>query len=87
MELFTDNWGEPPVLYEGERLCHIITTNPCDSVFAIWDTNKYTETEFRIEAANTLYWQKRAQLMGFEDVTDLYCCDSTFAAITEEGAR
>lgn len=72
INLFTDNWMQPPVLQEGERLCHIITTNPADNLYAIWDTTRLTEVEFRIQVTNDLFWQKRALFEGFEDLTDCY---------------
>ncbi|GEM_PF-3961335 len=72
IDLFTDNWQAPPTLHEGERLCHIITTNPADNLYAIWDTTRLSEVEFRIQVANDLFWRKRAVYEGFEDVTDLW---------------
>lgn len=78
MELFTDNWGEPPVLYEGERLYRITTDNPRDSLYIIRPMNM-GEDEFIDEVRFALirkYGKRgKAIMFGFEDVTDLYCVE------------
>lgn len=37
LELFTDNWNNPPVLNDGERMLRIITGNSLDELYAVVD--------------------------------------------------
>lgn len=78
--IFTDNWDEPPVLYEGERLYRIHTTNPSDNLFTVRPAdgryNRITDDEFREHVRSMLRakFGKRGWYMldRLEDVTDYW---------------
>lgn len=82
MELFTDNWDNPPVLYEGERLYRIVTDNPCDSLYVVRPADM-GEDDLISEVRWALirkYGKRGKEIMfGFEDVTGLHYCDTTEA--------
>ena len=81
MELFTDNWMNPPVLYEGERLYRIVNhSNPCDNLLVVRPADMHgTEFDDAVRWALFLKYGKRAAHMCYEleDVTELYYCDTT----------
>lgn len=79
LEIFTDNWDEPPALNDGERLCRIVTTNPCDSMYAVrtreMDGEEHEDefhAEVRLALRRKLGRRGPSAYLGFEDVTDLY---------------
>lgn len=75
MELFTDNWDNPPVLYEGERLYRIVTDNPCDNLLAVCPADMGEDDlidEIRWALIRKYGKRGKAIMFGFEDVTDLY---------------
>lgn len=74
IDLFTDNWDSPPVLYDGDRLVRVRTTNPCDVLFAIWESNRMSADELDDELRRAIKWRKGLvpEYDGFEDVTDYW---------------
>lgn len=78
--IFTDNWDEPPVLRDGERLYRIHTDNPSDNLFTVRPANgrynRITDEDFREHVRSMLRGKfgKRGWYMldELEDVTDLY---------------
>lgn len=74
IDLFTDNWDSPPVLYDGDRLVRVRTTNPRDVTFAIWESNRMSADELDDELRRAIKWRKGLvpEYDGFEDVTDYW---------------
>ena len=74
IDLFTDSWGNPPVLCDGDRLVRVRTTNPCDVLFAVWESDRMSAEEFDDELRFSMRHKrgKHHGYIGFEDVTDSY---------------
>lgn len=75
MKLFTDNWGNVPTLYEGERLYRVITDNPNDNLYVVRPADMSEDdliSEVRLALIRKYGRRGKAIMFGFEDVTDLY---------------
>ena len=68
LDIFTDNWDNPPILSEGERMLRILTDNPCDELYVIVDDSMDDdEVHDEIQFALRRKLGKAAQYGGFED--------------------
>jgi hypothetical protein len=71
LNIFTDNWMEPPILQEGDRMLHIDTGNPMDNLFVIVD-DRVEDVDQEIRLALRRKHGRNYTYRGYEDVTDLY---------------
>lgn len=86
LNIFTDNWDNPPVLNDGERMLRIITDNPCNELYVIVDDSlDDDELEDEIRFALRHKFGASVEYGGFEDAS--YICEEAeeIEAIADEG--
>lgn len=70
LNIFTDNWDNPPVLNDGERMLRIITDNPCNELYVIVDDSlDDDELEDEIRFALRHKFGASVEYGGFEDAS------------------
>lgn len=73
LNIFTDNWVNPPVLNDGERMLRILTGNPVNELYVIVDDSMDDdEVNDEIRFALRHKCGKHMEYGGFEDVS--YIC-------------
>jgi len=86
LDIFTDNWDNPPVLNDGERMLRILTDNPVNELYVIVD-DSIDDDELHEEILFALRHKfgTSAEYGGFEDAS--YICEEAkeIEAIADEG--
>lgn len=73
LDIFTDNWDNPPVLNDGERMLRILTDNPLNELYVIVD-DSMDDDEVHDEIRFALrhkYGIQHMEYGGFEDASHI----------------
>lgn len=89
LNIFTDNWENPPILNDGERMLHIFTRDPGSALYTLVD-DSIDDVDGEIRFALRHKYGKHYYYNGYEDVS--YICedwvdaqDKASAAWEDEG--
>lgn len=72
LDIFTDNWDNPPVLNDGERMLRILTDNPVNELYVIVDDSMDDdEVHDEIRSALRHKYGKHMEYGGYEDASHI----------------